>query len=84
MARFYFDIRDGDVFVPDHEGWEYASVGDACDEAVRTLADLAREAVRAGHKKSFSLRMSIEVRDEGGTVVEVGFAFEVARRRLDA
>lgn len=56
-------------------------MGIACDEAVRSLADMAREAIRVEHAVSCNRRIAIEVRDGSGLVVEVGVTFEVIRRR---
>jgi hypothetical protein len=83
VSRYYFDIREGDQFTVDDEGWEYPSIEIARNEAVRSLAEMAREAVPEA-KDSFDLRMSIHVRDESGSMVEVKFSFEVIRRRLDS
>ena len=84
MARYYFDIREDDEFIRDDEGGEYSSIEVACDEAVRSLADMAREAVKAGHKNPSDHQMSIEVLDENGRVREMKFTYQVNRRRLDA
>ena len=55
----------------------------ACDEAVLTLADMAREAVRRGHKNSRrGPRKAIETRDDFGLLLDVKLTFEVTRRRL--
>ena len=79
MPRYYFDIRQGDDFAPDDEGLELSSLQAVQEEAARSLADMARDAVRnkfdgAGH------RMAIEVRDDNGPVLQVKFTFEIDRR----
>jgi hypothetical protein len=40
MTRYFFDIRDGDEFVPDEEGMELPHVEAAQVEAARSLADI--------------------------------------------
>ncbi|CUU18009.1 hypothetical protein CDS [Bradyrhizobium sp.] len=48
------------------------------EEAARSLADMARDAVRTPGDGSH--QMSIEVRDDGGPVLQLKFTFEVERR----
>ena len=80
MPRYYFDIKEGDDFAPDEEGLELSTLQAAQEEAARSLADIARDAVRkdydgAGHE------MAIEVRDDNGPVLHVKFTFEIDRNR---
>ncbi|CUU18640.1 hypothetical protein CDS [Bradyrhizobium sp.] len=49
------------------------------EEAARSLADMARDAVRA--LGGDSQKLSIEVRDESGPVLQLKFTFAVERRR---
>jgi hypothetical protein len=81
VPRYYFDIREREKFHPDEEGRELSSIETACDEAARSLADMAREAVRSEQKNSSDQQLSIEVRDGDGIVLEAKFTFEVIRRR---
>ena len=79
MPRYYFDLRDGDELAADDEGMELSSLERVQEEAARSLADMARDAVRknqdrAGHE------MAIEVRDDNGPVLQVKFTFEIDRR----
>ena len=46
MSRFYFDVREGNILARDNEGAEYESIDTARDEAIRSLAEMACEAVR--------------------------------------
>ena len=48
MARYYFDLREGDDR-PDDEGLDLPSIERAQQEAARSLADMARDAVRKNH-----------------------------------
>jgi hypothetical protein len=45
MPRYYFNLRDGDEFIPDDEGIELAAIQCARDEALRGLADCVRDAI---------------------------------------
>jgi len=81
MPRYYLDIREGDDF--DAEGLELPTVERVQEEAARSLADMARDAVRsdregAGHE------MAVEVRDDAGPVLQVKFTFEIDRHRQQA
>ena len=80
MIRYYFDMREGDSIATDEDGLELASIEAVQEEAARSLADMARDAVRkrndgAGHQ------MSIDVRDDTGPVLQVKFTFEINRNR---
>lgn len=78
MPRYYFIIREGDDFTPDDEGLDLSSIHAVQEEAARSLADMARDAIGkkldgAGHQ------MAIEVRDDKGPVLQVKFTFEIDR-----
>jgi hypothetical protein len=79
MRRYYFDIREGDEIFSDEEGLELSTIEKVQEEAARSLADMARDAVRA--LGGDSQKLSIEVRDDGGPVLQLKFTFEVERRR---
>ena len=80
MPRYYFDFRDGDNLSFDEEGLELSSIASVQEEAAKALADMARDAVRSSkYNGSESRRMSVEVRNEDGPVLQVKFTFEVAR-----
>jgi hypothetical protein len=76
MAHYYFDLRDGDELVVDEDGVELRDMKAARGEAARTLAGLAWDSVRNFHGPQ-SHQMTIEVRDNVGSVMQVRFAFEV-------
>ena len=48
MPRFYFDIRDGESFVPDEDGLEFPTINEARDDASRTLGQMMKEAMPDG------------------------------------
>ena len=80
MSRYYFDIREGDEFAPDDEGLELSTIQAVQEEAARSLADMARDAVRKRHDGA-GHQMAIEVRDDNGPVLNVKFTFEIDRRK---
>jgi hypothetical protein len=80
MRRYYFDIREGDELAPDDEGLELSTVQAVQEEAARSLAEMARDAVRKHHDGA-AHRMAIEVRDDDGPVLEVKLTFETNRHR---
>lgn len=80
MPRYYFDLRDEDGVAVDEEGMELRNIEAVQEEAARSLADMARDAVRRPtHKKNH--RMAIEVRDANGPVLQVKFTFEIDRKK---
>lgn len=76
MPRYYFDLREGDELIPDDEGVELYTLKAVQEEAARSLADMAREAVRRQTDGGLH-PMGIEVRDESGLVLHVRFTYEV-------
>ena len=60
MPRFYFDVREGAKFAPDHGGLEF----DGLDAAERAAAELAAEIGRDRLPKGESRAVIVELRDE--------------------
>ncbi len=60
MPRFYFDVREGVRFAPDHAGLEFGSL----DAAERAAAELAAEIGRDRLPKGEARAVTIELRDE--------------------
>jgi len=77
VSRYYFDFREGGEVHLDSDGLELASAEIACAEATRSLADMARDAVRAEGTRRH--QMSIEVRDDNGVVSQMSFTFNANR-----
>jgi hypothetical protein len=77
MARYFFDIREGDRVAIDEEGIEFSHVEAAQEEAARSLADLARDRIAC---QPFC-QMTIAVRDDDGPVVEAKFVWELRHTR---
>jgi hypothetical protein len=46
MSRYYFDMRQDDEIVSDEEGLELLTIESVQEEAARSLADMARDAVQ--------------------------------------
>jgi hypothetical protein len=59
--RYYFDIHDGERFIPDERGVLLDGIDEARAEAMRALPDMAKE-VRIDGARDFI----VEVRDEAG------------------
>jgi hypothetical protein len=79
MSLYYFDMREGDSIARDEEGLELSTLEAVQEEAARSLADMARDAVRRHHDAGQP--MAIEVRDAHGPVLQVRFTCEVDRLR---
>ncbi len=80
MPRYYFDMREGEETALDEEGMELRTMEAVQEEAARSLADMARDAIRRRSPDGAENRMSIEVRDKAGPVMQVKFTFEVHGR----
>ena len=79
MAIYYFDLRDGEELIVDDEGMELRDMRAVQEEAARSMMDAARDAVLS---QSGSLaQISIQVRDDDGAVMRMGFSVEIARKQ---
>lgn len=69
MARYYFDIRDGEDVYVDKEGMELPDMEAAIAEARRALADMVRDSLRVEGTEA----LSIAIRDgaDGPVVLAV-------------
>jgi uncharacterized protein DUF6894 len=75
MKRYFFDLRKDEALAVDEEGTELPSIDAVQEEAVRSLAEMAKQAVPAALKNG-GYRMAIEVRNESGPIMKVLFKFE--------
>ena len=66
VTRYYFHIRDGWQVIPDDEGIECATWGDAWVEAYASADDLAAAALRDGLSRPAA---AIEIVDQAGNVL---------------
>ena len=80
MARYYFDLRKGEEVFLDEEGIELSTIEAVQQEAVRTVAEMARDAIR-GNPNGPGHLMAIEVRDDNEPVLRVRFHWTVERHK---
>jgi hypothetical protein len=73
MRRYYFDMRHGEKLTLDEEGVEFANLDAAKQEAALALADMALDVSLNPTK------ISVEVRDDAGTVMRARLVFEIDR-----
>jgi hypothetical protein len=76
MPLYYFDLRDGDILIPDEEGVELTTFDAVQAVAVRSLTDIAKDNARAG---DFACSLGFEVRDGIGPVLRAKFSLEIER-----
>jgi hypothetical protein len=79
MPRYYFDLRENGKVAVDDDGMELRDIEAVQEEAARSLADLARDAVRCNFRSRSAHDMAIEVRDAAGPVLQVKFTFAIER-----
>jgi hypothetical protein len=72
MAIYHFDDRDNEKLVPDKHGTEIADLETARVDAIRTLADLARDIERSEHRV-----LSIEVREGHKPLLQVSLTLDI-------
>jgi len=65
MAKYYFDTRDGDILVQDHEGLSFQDLPSVRVEAARILAELAIDLLPEGMQRT----LAVEVRNEANTPI---------------
>ena len=80
MSRYYFDMCQEYEIASDEGGLELPTIESVQEEAARSLADMARDAVQT-HRDGTRRPMAIEVRDDNGPVLQARFTFEVERQR---
>ena len=79
MPRYYFDMRENGALAVDREGLVLPSLQAVRMEAVRSLVDIAKEAIWATADSVLGHRMVMEVRDANGPVLQAKFSFELER-----
>ena len=65
MARFYFDIDDGERLLRDERGAEADSLSEVREAAIAVLPDMAKDVLPDGDHRFFS----VNVRDENDQVI---------------
>ena len=73
MTRYFFDVMAAGNLIPDEEGMILPNMEAARREASRSLADLARDAVR----NDGTHRLAISVRTDDGAVCEAAFEWNI-------
>ncbi|PSO30909.1 hypothetical protein [Bradyrhizobium sp. MOS002] len=73
MARYYFDTRDNDDFIPDVEGVEIATFEQVKIAASEAMADFAKDVLPG----SVVRILMIEVRDDLRSILRVVLRFEI-------
>jgi hypothetical protein len=63
--HLFFDICDNDVLDADPDGLDFDTIERARDEALKTILELAKDALSPGLQK----KLSVELRTVGGKVV---------------
>jgi hypothetical protein len=81
MPRFYFDFYDGDYLCRDDEGAELNSVVAAKEQAIITLAEIARDETPTDDRHTFSM----DIRDGSGAILfTVRVSVSVEQATFDA
>ena len=76
MPRYYFDVQEGDQFVPDEVGLVLPDLESARDQATRALVEIARDTLPG----TFRREIAIEVKDESsGPLLRAGLSFELRK-----
>jgi hypothetical protein len=65
MPRFFFDTDDGSRFLTDRQGQEVESVEAAKALAQVALADMVKDTLPDGDRRTFT----VSIRDEAGQIV---------------
>jgi hypothetical protein len=81
MPRYYFDFCENNELAVDEDGMELPDMRAVQIEAARSLVDIARHAVWTKAETVLGHRMSIEVRDDTGSVLQARFTFELERKK---
>jgi hypothetical protein len=81
MARFYFDVRQDGKIAPDDEGMILPDIEAVKREAVLSLAEMAREAIRSDWETDAPHELAIQAQADEQLILEAKIAFEVSQRR---
>jgi hypothetical protein len=73
MARYYFDTRDDETFVPDDVGVEIDFFDQVKLAASGAMADFAKDVLPGSEVRN----LAIEVRDHSGPVLRAALRFEI-------
>ena len=79
MPCYFFDILDGSGVTIDDEGRDLENLEDARIEAAMSLVDITKDSLRISPGEAIH-RLSIQVRDDAGPVMNVGFRFDIHKK----
>ena len=79
MPRSFFDLWVGNDVALDEDGMELPDVEAAQQEATRALAGMARDEIEEKIGETTE-HMAVEVRDDAGSILKVGFSFQLTRK----
>ena len=65
MARYFFNLRSPDKFIPDTEGQEFANLVAAKEDGLIAVREILSELVKSGRVIDTS---ALEITDASGTV----------------
>jgi hypothetical protein len=74
MTRYFFDVRRNDELVTDVEGTDLPDIGAAQQEAILSLAEMARDRILDHDSVR---RLAIEVRDQEKSVLAARLVWEI-------
>ena len=73
MPHYFFDTRDGDMFIEDDIGLDLPDLDAAKRQATLSLAELARDVIAGSERRI----LIVEVREDRKPVLEARLTFEV-------
>lgn len=78
--RYFFDVqREGSLF-RDVDGMDLRNRSTVEEEAIKSIAEMARDLIQVKENRSSSRRLVIKVRDEAGPFLEVEFTLQLRYR----
>jgi hypothetical protein len=76
VPHFYFDVREGERFIPDNEGLEFDSLDAAEHEAASAAAEIGRNLLPKGDAREVTIELRNEHRQR---VLTVTVSMEIHR-----
>jgi hypothetical protein len=75
VPQFHLYLRKGDISIPGLPGFQqFSHVDEACDAAIQSIRDIAKQATLAGRELNVE---TVDIIDEGGNVLLSVFASDV-------
>ena len=60
MPRYFFDVREGESFIDDDEGFVFSGLDEAEQEAIQAVVSMGKDRLPRGDTRE----VTVEVRDE--------------------